>query len=388
MPLSLIIILLASSLCITFAQEKGSITKEEVYQGIIHEKIINKKDRLVINILSIDLKNKSYEIDAVKAHNLLGSKETTSSLSARLNKEGVHVIAAVNADFWEPNGEIVNNMISNGIFVKAISGHSDIKSNRIFSQFALTRNDKPLIERFDFNGKIFFKDGTEAAIRRINSRTDSSQITLYNFYQGKETPKAAGSRNYYETELLPAGSIGDTLLLKAGSRPSLSGETLIPSGGYVLSSNNEEARLLEQKISNDDTLKVLLSLLPNYGRIFALTGGIPLIVKDGKNLAAESDTLDGMKPSFTVTQHPRTGIGISRDSTTLFLFTVDGRQESSSGMSLKEFAALMIDHGVYQGLNLDGGGSTTMVINGEVVNHPSDKSGERPVGSCLVVIKQ
>ena len=138
MPLSLIIILLASSLCITFAQEKGSITKEEVYPGIIHEKIINKKDRLVINILSIDLKNKSYEIDAVKAHNLLGSKETTSRLSARLNKEGLHVIAAVNADFWEPDGEIINNMISSGMFVKAVSGHSDDRQKRIFSQFALT----------------------------------------------------------------------------------------------------------------------------------------------------------------------------------------------------------------------------------------------------------
>ena len=56
-------------------------------------------------------------------------------------------------------------------------------------------------------------------------------------------------------------------------------------------------------------------------------------------------------------------------------------------MSLDEFADLMIDHGVYQGLNLDGGGSTTMVIKNKVVNNPSDKTGERKVGNCIMVLK-
>ncbi|HEX2963057.1 MAG TPA: phosphodiester glycosidase family protein, partial [Ignavibacteriales bacterium] len=67
--------------------------------------------------------------------------------------------------------------------------------------------------------------------------------------------------------------------------------------------------------------------------------------------------------------------------------TVDGRQESSSGATLKEFADLMISEGIYNGLNLDGGGSTTMVIDGNVVNRPSDKEGERPVGNCLLLIR-
>ena len=57
---------------------------------------------------------------------------------------------------------------------------------------------------------------------------------------------------------------------------------------------------------------------------------------------------------------------------------MDGRQISSSGMNLYELADLMVQIGVYQGINLDGGGSTTMVIRNEVVNSPSDASGERP----------
>ena len=47
-------------------------------------------------------------------------------------------------------------------------------------------------------------------------------------------------------------------------------------------------------------------------------------------------------------------------------------------MNLYELADLMVQIGVYQGINLDGGGSTTMVIRNEVVNSPSDASGERP----------
>ncbi|MCK7524295.1 MAG: phosphodiester glycosidase family protein [Ignavibacteriales bacterium] len=72
----------------------------------------------------------------------------------------------------------------------------------------------------------------------------------------------------------------------------------------------------------------------------------------------------------------------------IYFITVDGRQESSSGMTLMEFADLMIEEGIYQGLNLDGGGSTTMVVNNRVVNIPSDVTGERKVGNCIVLIRE
>ena len=55
-------------------------------------------------------------------------------------------------------------------------------------------------------------------------------------------------------------------------------------------------------------------------------------------------------------------------------------------MSLIELARLMSTLGAYEAINLDGGGSTTMVVNREVVNSPSDKTGERPVGSALLVV--
>ena len=84
-------------------------------------------------------------------------------------------------------------------------------------------------------------------------------------------------------------------------------------------------------------------------------------------------------------RHPRTAIGFSQDSTKLYLVAVDGRQPHSAGMNLHELADLMIEIGVHYGLNLDGGGSTTMVVRDSVMNIPSDGK-ERAVSNGLLII--
>jgi hypothetical protein len=81
----------------------------------------------------------------------------------------------------------------------------------------------------------------------------------------------------------------------------------------------------------------------------------------------------------------RSAIGISKDGVTLVLFTVDARG-GSAGMSVGEVADLLIeDYGVYQALNLDGGGSTTLAVDGRIVNVSSDNPKGRKVGSSLTV---
>jgi exopolysaccharide biosynthesis protein len=86
----------------------------------------------------------------------------------------------------------------------------------------------------------------------------------------------------------------------------------------------------------------------------------------------------------------RTAIGLSQDHRTLYLFTVDVRG-GSAGMSLPEVAEMLIREGVYQALNLDGGGSTTMAMENpethvrSIVNVSSDNPNGRSVGSSLAV---
>ncbi len=84
-------------------------------------------------------------------------------------------------------------------------------------------------------------------------------------------------------------------------------------------------------------------------------------------------------------RNPRTAAGYTADKRTLYLVTVDGRSSSSIGMTIDELAVLMASFGVDRAMNLDGGGSTTMWVNGQgVVNVPSDGS-ERVVGNHLGV---
>ena len=86
-------------------------------------------------------------------------------------------------------------------------------------------------------------------------------------------------------------------------------------------------------------------------------------------------------------RNPRTIAGTTRDGT-IVLATIDGRQSVSVGTTMKETAAVAKSLGMYDALNLDGGGSTTMSVDGRLVNRPSDQAGERAVGDALVYVDE
>ena len=95
------------------------------------------------------------------------------------------------------------------------------------------------------------------------------------------------------------------------------------------------------------------------------------------------------------TRHPRTAVGIAANGKRVILVVVDGRRAGySDGMTLRELAGLMMSLGARDALNLDGGGSTTMAVTNpetgalEVVNRPSDATGERTVGDALGIINR
>lgn len=82
---------------------------------------------------------------------------------------------------------------------------------------------------------------------------------------------------------------------------------------------------------------------------------------------------------------PRTAIGQRQDGTIIFL-TIDGRQLSSVGATLKEVQNVLLGEGAYTAANLDGGSSTTMFYQGNVVNSPANPFGERYVPTAFVVM--
>lgn len=82
--------------------------------------------------------------------------------------------------------------------------------------------------------------------------------------------------------------------------------------------------------------------------------------------------------------HPRTAVGKTADGA-LILLVVDGRQPISRGASLEELAALMFRLGAVDAINLDGGGSSTLVVNNVLLNRPAGTMVEREVMSAVAV---
>ncbi|MGB9619437.1 MAG: phosphodiester glycosidase family protein, partial [Armatimonadota bacterium] len=112
-----------------------------------------------------------------------------------------------------------------------------------------------------------------------------------------------------------------------------------------------------------------------------VTAGGPRIIRNGVvGWEPEPDIPD------QTSRQPRTGAALSSDYRRLILATVDGRQPGFSiGVTANQLGDLLKEFGGYNGLSFDGGGSTTMVINGTTVNSPSDGS-DRRIANCLMVL--
>ena len=116
-----------------------------------------------------------------------------------------------------------------------------------------------------------------------------------------------------------------------------------------------------------------------------VVGAFPHLLAGGRRIG---DLLVSENPSFAAARHPRTAVGFDSPRHLLWIVGVDGRQPGySDGMSLPELTGLLEAVGATDAVNLDGGGSTVMVLRGVPVSRPSDAEGERPVANALAVVR-
>ena len=113
------------------------------------------------------------------------------------------------------------------------------------------------------------------------------------------------------------------------------------------------------------------------------------VVTSGPVLLAGGAPVEIVVNDFNTRRNPRTAVGRRTDGTVL-LVVADGRNAQAAGLSMTELQQVMAALGCADAINLDGGGSTAMVVRGEVVNHPSDNrkfdaAGERAVANVIIV---
>lgn len=179
-------------------------------------------------------------------------------------------------------------------------------------------------------------------------------------------------------------------------RPSR-GATL-PPGWTSLQATGERVHDLDG-VAVGDQLDMSASLVSSSGRTVhpspnvSVVNGGPLLLRDGHEDVTQRR--DGFvhpgDPNFAygwfIKRNPRTLAGVDAEGRTV-LVTVDGRSTTDLGLSVPEAADVARSLGLVDAVNLDGGGSTAMAVHGQIIGHPSDATGERPVGDALLVMPQ
>ena len=332
----------------------------------------------------------------------LEQRETTSALAALVGAD-----AAVNAGFFvlDPRAGAPGDPAGVGVY------DGRLLSETIAGRPALVVDDqasRTSVERFWWRGQIaaggrtLTLDGlnrvpglirncggtaddvpTSAPLHDFTC-TDDDELVAFDEAYGASTPTGLG----VEAVIDRRGIVTEIRAARGGP---------VPAGGRTVQATGDLTDDLLALASVGRPLIVRAALSTEEGRRVPLTArttivnGGPELVRDGQLWA--TPRADGMvhpdNPSFYYgwvhKRNPRTLAGVDPLGRTV-LVTADGRSTESLGLGIGEAAAVAQSLGLRDAINLDGGGSTTMVIDGVVVNTPSDATGERPVGDALVIL--
>ncbi len=360
-----------------FSQNQfDTLAIRQVAKGVQHISVEEPNVPWTIDILKIDLSEAVLKVEAGISKDKITGFEKTSAMSSRSNSDGHHIVGAINGGFFSGTGQDVGMQIREGEI---------ITTNNHWSAIGITSDKIPFIEVLSLSSKLILSDNNSNIINGINSSREENYLILYNSYFGSST-----ATNEWGCEVIvepiSGWMVNDTIKCIVVSDITTSGNMALSKGKAVLSGHGASRDFIQANIKLGDTVSIVTNIAPAPEKVLTLLNGYPKIVSNGENCALACYAEEGGSNTFATARHPRTAAGFSEDKRYLYLATVDGRQVTSKGMSLPEFSDFLVSAGVYRGVNLDGGGSSTMVVRNSIVNSPSDAGGERSVSNSLMVV--
>lgn len=339
-------------------------------QGVSLTSIADPKGPWRIKVLTVDLDRES-SLDVVLSNDRLAGLERTSSMAGRTG-----ALAAINGDYARPDGRPVYAFADDGRLVQSpppqFGGNFAFDEPETQTHFGR----RPLL-----SSVMVTATGQELTLSRFNRGIPSMQEIAG--YSGVGGDVARPPRFSCAVRLSPLGppargAGSDHAVPTVVTARRCSAGRMQRRGGIVLATplwGSRAAELMSLEVSDEVTFTWSFRDWPG---IRDAIGGNPVLVRDG-------DILIGRGTGSFFYRHPRTGVGATADGRVL-LVTIDGRSPGRSvGMTPLGFARFFKSLGARWAFNLDGGGSTTMFVKGEIVNRPSD-GRERPVSSALVVL--
>ncbi|MDM7920868.1 MAG: phosphodiester glycosidase family protein [Pyrinomonadaceae bacterium] len=367
---------------------------KQVHPGVEYAEVEHKigNDPLKINLLRLDLKK--VRLDVHHAFDKAIGLETTSSIAKRKG-----AVAAINAGFFrldksEFAGDAADILMTDGRLLS--------EGTRGRATLFLENGKKQTNAEVRYSRLGVWLGSDQSRFRVLLSginrpRNQGETVAFDRFYGDRTSSTEPG------TEIVFTGCErkrdGWHYMASCSNfevRENAAGTT-IPPDGFVISAGNDsfptKANLLGElkkfAALNDKKKRLIFRVedAEQTARVFSAdydaVAGVPmLITNDQINITWEKERA---ARAFAESRHPRTAVAKLKDGKFLMM-TVDGRQPGVSvGMSLQELAEYLLSLGAVDAMNLDGGGSTTMVLDGKVVKKPSDREGERKVGDAIVV---
>jgi Phosphodiester glycosidase len=335
--------------------------------------LVNPEGPLSIWLLRLD--STRVDLRATLANDEIMGTEVVSGIAERH-----HALAAVNAGFFAPNGDPAGVLTIDGRLV------SDTRRPRGAVGIQRASTDLKLIFGWlRATAKLTFpaaRNRTAIPIDGVDTTRLLGKVMLFTPSYHADTDTASGGLEWVINGQPPRVVRG----------PLRDGKTPIPPQGFVLSFGGPRVSGPLAQLRRGTRVALEVSYDPVDGEperwrtAQDVVGGAGLLLRDGREI--EDWTVETFAQGFAENRHPRTMIGNAADGT-IWLVTVDGRQPALSvGMTLVELRGLARRLDLVNALNLDGGGSTTMWVQGQVVNSPSDAAGPRKVSDALLVFSR
>lgn len=294
-----------------------------------------------INVVEINQKlNPNLQINPQLSSSRLASKSTITTLARKNNS-----LVAINGTYFKPQtGVPLGTLMING----------KIYTGPIYNRVAMGIFDEGFdMARLELNAQVKSFKGNLKVDNINQPRMLSTHVIVYTPEWGSFAP--------------PSPKYGKQIAVENGKIVSIGTQTMpIPHNGYVIVGPDERLSKLYRAKHVDLDIKTI----PNWDNVKHIISGGPYLVKNGEVFVDMTE----QKLGAIGGKNPRTAIGYTQDGN-FIMVAVDGREGASVGLTLKELAWFMKSIGCINAMNLDGGGSTVMYVNGRVVNMPKVKGG-------------
>ncbi|HEX9161156.1 MAG TPA: phosphodiester glycosidase family protein [Thermoanaerobaculia bacterium] len=354
----------------------------KVAPGVVHERgsiVTTTAGRQAVYVARIEVAQPALRVEASLANGKVAAAEPVTEQANRENREGHRAVVAINGNYFDPNQAPFG--------VQVEDGHLVAFGPKPEPSFGITPERRAMIGNAGVSASVCRVDGICTPLARLNlTRTmgeGTGELVLYTNRFGDTTgTDDSGTEVVLSGAPLPLPVKGSFEATVKRVR-SHSGATHLDSTDVVLSGSGTAAKFLDL-LPDGAHVAITLAITSGWENVAQALSGQNVLVREG------ALAIDPYVHGFADVVNPRSAIGITAKGEVL-VFAVDGRQPGYSiGVTLDELGEVMLAEGVVSGINLDGGGSTTLAIRlpgtdgVTMVNRGSD-GFERPVGNSLAV---